>query len=414
MLRALALAVMALYLYPAVVQALGRSSVGVVFGRYSWEAAGMILAHVLGYAAGVWAWRTRRESWLCAVVAYFGFASLAVIGSNAVQDAWGMPAALIGVRFLCGAGLVWGAFRLAASKAWLLALGTCFIAASAADAGLGIWQMTRPASEGPLGAQLRVGYDLRTAGPRDILLIGDSFVWGVGVEVSQRMGDKLEEKLRAAQKTGRVFSLGLAGENVGGYARILRRVPRGARAGRVILAYYHNDMIPAGGVQERFKAGFGALRSRTSPLLGLVSDALARGRMQDVGQYHRQLFAQYDPRERTYALRWKQLGNALDECAALSRRLSDAPPVFVILPVTEDYTEYYFAEVHARLAALANDRGFEVWDLYPAFKATLKDGTRFRTSQWDNHYDARAHEAAAEAMAAMLLRKEGKDEYSKN
>src|SRR5215468_303609 len=86
----------------------------------------------------------------------------------------------------------------------------------------------------------RTAMDLGNLSEEDIVLVGDSFVWGWGVPIEQRVGDVLERKLGGP----RVYSLGIPGADVGDYNRQILDIPAGKRAKHVIVLFCDNDMPP--------------------------------------------------------------------------------------------------------------------------------------------------------------------------
>jgi lysophospholipase L1-like esterase len=92
----------------------------------------------------------------------------------------------------------------------------------------------------------------------------------------------------------------------------------------------------------------------------------------------------------------------LDQSIARFRELalarSDAPPLFLILPLMVDFRTYPLRAAHERLQALARRRGFEVLDLLPLFTERLVDGNRHLAAPNDNHFDAATHALVANAL----------------
>lgn len=86
---------------------------------------------------------------------------------------------------------------------------------------------------------LRDDLDVATAGPGDIVVLGDSFAWGWGVAAEERFSDRLRPL------TGRrVFNVATP-TNLAGYPDLLVYIDRlGGRPGRVVLAIcMENDLL---------------------------------------------------------------------------------------------------------------------------------------------------------------------------
>ncbi|MCB2102947.1 MAG: hypothetical protein KDE22_18865 [Rhodobacterales bacterium] len=86
---------------------------------------------------------------------------------------------------------------------------------------------------------LRDDKDIATATADDLLMVGDSFVFGWGVERDERLSDQLAERLHR-----RVFNLG-SPEDLEGYGKLIRWVQSmGRPVGKVILAVnMGNDLV---------------------------------------------------------------------------------------------------------------------------------------------------------------------------
>jgi hypothetical protein len=83
---------------------------------------------------------------------------------------------------------------------------------------------------GPRG--FRDSRDVSKARPGDILVAGDSFAFGWGVEENERFSNRLEAALAR-----RVFNIAIPGQDLEGYARLVRYAEKlGARASELVLA----------------------------------------------------------------------------------------------------------------------------------------------------------------------------------
>src|SRR5262249_26370461 len=127
----------------------------------------------------------------------------------------------------------------------------------------------------------REDYELRDISEQDIVIVGDSFVWGQGVRLEQTFGKVMESELRRRGSSGRVFLLGEIGIGPKRYLEIARGIPAGCRARRILVAFYHNDMPERGGGLERY-INMAHSVGRSSPFLRLIIELPLRWATPDV------------------------------------------------------------------------------------------------------------------------------------
>src|SRR5262249_11642745 len=150
-------------------------------------------------------------------------------------------------------------------------------------------------------------YDLGAVTADDIVLVGDSFVWGYGVDKDEAFGFRLQALYQAEGRPTKVYSLGVGGWDPPEYVECLARGPRDVRGRRGVLSYYMNEM-PFKDLSLwdcRFQAihilGVG------SPLMQLLGDVNDNVPSPFIDTYHRFLVERYDPADPTFRSRWEQL-----------------------------------------------------------------------------------------------------------
>jgi len=386
------------YAYPVLRMLLARSEVPIVLGRYSFSFFVFILVNLSVIGLILWAWRRHHHSLL-----QFGF--LALIGmtvllpmNNQLRYLTGVVALMPAVRLTAGIGCALAEFdrhrrRAVPPRPFWIVLGVAFFALSLVDYAL--VAVLAIGDRSPEGG-LRVEYDLREVSDRDVVLVGDSFVWGEGVQLDERFGNRLEALFDEAGERTRVYSLGETGIGLLQYEALLSEVaPR--QAGQVIVAFYMNDMPPPEMLRRRvqdfaeaFGRGFASAR--------LVGDKLARLLSGDVHAYHRFVTESYDETSDTYEARWSLLQERIRTLGHLSAERSSRPPLLMIIPIMVDFRDYPLVDAHRQVAEVAREAGFDVEDLLPVFEEALVDGDAHRASPDDNHFDARTHELVARTL----------------
>jgi hypothetical protein len=246
-------------------------------------------------------------------------------------------------------------------------------------------------------------YALGQITPDDIVLVGDSFVWGHGVKKSERFGNVLQDLYEREGRRVRVYSLGVRGAGPERDLESLARVPADRRAGTVILSFYPNDLEPR--PKRRSKAL--ALLERATWALGRSSlafrglhDILGRIESPSLDRYHQSVVDDYGRADPTFATRWADLTADLDRFATLAKPRSSTRPLLLIIPLMVDFRAYPLETAHEALRATAEGLGYDVLDLLPAFRSELGDGSKFRVHPRDNHFDARVH-----ALVAALIKR---------
>ncbi len=324
-----------------------------------------------------------------------------------------------------------------------------------------------PGSHGRLvSPEFDVEYRINQRGLRDsethpsgapgkrLLLLGDSFAEGWGVDIEQAVSEQLEERLSDGGIPGEVFNLGVAGYGTDQQLLLFQRLWRAYSPDIVLLLFYGNDLwnnaLNRGigierGYKPRFVLGPGnGLRLTGVPVRrtrywDLDGDLPMDQRVSRYAyeNWHlavllRKAFAPEVPaaqrREFYLALygtgpdsdrfekAWKITERLLLEFDTEVRR-ADAELLLVYVPAIvqierEDWQakvsqygmleeEYALDKPNRRLAAAAADHGIPFLDLSPAFLAAAVTETLFHR---DSHWNAAGHALAADTIAEFLHR----------
>lgn len=377
-----------------------RSATPVVLGRYS----ATLFAYQLWNIAGLGLLIAPARRGRVRVVGYLVVIASTFVApiNESVRHIPGIQAALPAVRLLAGLAMIAAEFDRyrggrRPARGFALAAGVAVASLSVLDLALCGWVWCSSGFEEDYEGY-RDLYDLGAVTPDDVVLVGDSFVWGHGVPKSRRFGNDLERLYAGEDRRVRVFSLGVRGAGLPRYIESLGRVPEGRKAGAVIVAFYPNDMParprPGSTLLRAFQDATWAL-GRSSLTFRACHDVAGRIEAPSLGHYHRSVVEDFQEDEPTFGRRWSELADALDRFARLAGRRSPGRPMLLILPLMVDYRTYPLTEAHDRLTKTAGALGYDVLDLLPDFRAELGDGRRFRVSPADNHFDARVHELVA-------------------
>lgn len=385
------------------------SETPIVLGRYSYQAAALIVVCAGVYAAAAVGVAVSRRRPLSAIEAVALLAlillTFVVPGSNAVQRVPLVQYLLPAVRMLAAAALVAresARFRTAGRpNGPMLAAAMMLLVWASSDLVVAAATRRTPPHARASSTAFRTSYDLEAIPAGAVVLVGDSFVWGQGVAADETLGAQLEQRLAASGRRAPVYSLGVVGAGLTTYLDVAAAIPADRRARRIALVFYMNDMPPAPRMADTFRNQMITL-GVGSPTLRIVGDLAGRSLTPTLDDYHARVAADYDASAPTFAGRWEALGAQLGEFADRARSRSAEPPLFVVLPLMVDFGAYPLSEAHGRLAALARTAGFEVIDLLPVFRAQLGDGRRHLAAAGDNHFDAFTHGVVAQSLAAII------------
>lgn len=242
----------------------------------------------------------------------------------------------------------------------------------------------------------------RSPGVRRIVVLGDSYTLGVGVEFPETFTKRLEARLNRAGGAVEVINFGVSGYNTVMELATFREVAAQFRPDLVIVAYVPNDaerVGPAGELQ-----GDGSAQSILN---------IAHQRLRDTSMLYRYLspkigtaFRLFDARYavgatnqilRSYdegAPGWIESRRALLDIAGEAQKIG-APTLVVVLPMMVDFATSPFGPAHERITQFCKDHGIDVLDLLPRFE-------RERASDLvvflDGHPNSRAHRIFADGI----------------
>jgi hypothetical protein len=392
-----------LFAYPLVGLLSSTSQYPVVLGRWSPALAAILALCIAAYVvAGVASW-SRRDGMLKLALLLVVVLSYALPSSNAAQRLVAIQYVLPGVRLLAaGAWLVmelhaWrerrrvGPFMAAALVLGIFALG---------DLGLALATRARPPHAKAADEGFRSTAD-RAPPHGATVIIGDSFVWGQGVEASERFGDRLQARWAASGEAHPVVSLGLVGAGVTDYQHLVRRASPERPARQIVLSFYANDMPPKERAVVRLHYQLIAL-GVGAPTLRLLGDVLARRAAPTMDGYLTSVIEDYDPSEASFASRWGYLKRSLASIRSDAAARSVEPPVLLLLPLMMDFDPYPLQAGHDRVHALGRELGYSVVDMLPVFRRELGHGRDYLVAPDDNHFDARVHDLVAATLAERL------------
>ena len=396
-----------LFLYPAVALFAGTSEFPSFFQKYSYGAAAFNLMTLALYACFIAGVIWRASLLVTAVTLALIVLTYAVPASNNLLILPGTLPLLAAIRLAASISLVGIALlgmRRGESGASMVALlaGAVFFIPSAIDTGFLFSRNFRaPDATTSIGVGYRTTHDLSKLTDHDIVIVGDSFVWGQGVEIEQRFGDVLQTKLRQADPKANVYSLGIIGVGLKDYVKSVRDVPQGARARRLIDAFYQNDMPPMDtldGWMERLSLAVG----RSSVSARLLLDAVRLSFAPNVDQYIKSLLDNFDEGGTDFPARWQTLVAYFNSLYALSAEHSIEKPILVIIPALAEGDREKWLSVHRRLARAAADAGFQVLDLFPDFKVGTPETLRYRLVPNDLHFTVEGNRLVADRLFDLL------------
>ena len=238
--------------------------------------------------------------------------------------------------------------------------------------------------------ELREGEDvLRVAA------LGDSYTFGFGVHAEQAWPHRLEQLLNRDELRYDVLNFGVGGYSTRDEALVLehKALPLHPRA--VVLAYYLNDpeTDPVQPLHRAFHPTAWWQHSVALRFIAMHANDFAMRRYGD-GDYHRYLH--FHPGK------WGSVVKGFERMAALVGA-AGIPLLVAIFPRTPSgsgWSDYRHADLHARVAAAAEQNGLRVVDLLEVF--AQHDPERLRLGRNDRHPTPFGHAVAALALHAPL------------
>jgi lysophospholipase L1-like esterase len=242
----------------------------------------------------------------------------------------------------------------------------------------------------------------RAGGERRVLVIGDSFAFGFGIDDRARtFPAALEAELSSAHPTD-VFNAGVPGADSERELAVLEQTLPRVDPDLVLLAWFVNDAESNACKQEYVQQ---------SRLLPLISDVLLR---------HSALWRRLEPALVAVCVRCGAKASYLDHL----RRLYDAPSgarwsqraafigllerarhgdrhvAVVLFPLVEDFDDHPLAEVHTLLRATCAQAGVPCFDLHDVLRHEPAES--LQTSALDHHLNEKGCALAARAVARFV------------
>lgn len=269
----------------------------------------------------------------------------------------------------------------------------------------------RPSGYAPVNTARAVSKPRNSLGYRDLeralakppgverlVVLGDSFTWGAGVDFDDVYPQRLERAL--SRRRGRpveAVSLALPGFDTDDELAVLETQGFSYEPDLVLLGFVLNDAEDAASAERRRAEDW--IRDRAGEPGLLQRSALLRF----VG---RRLWATRETKRRVEAYRamyaagapgFAASRKALDTMGALCRGRG-VPLVVAIFPLFGNPLDegYPFTDVHAKVAAAAARAGARVVDLLPAYRGLRSD--LLRVDAEDEHPNEIAHRIAAKAI----------------
>lgn len=239
----------------------------------------------------------------------------------------------------------------------------------------------------------------KPAGTRRLLVMGDSFAWGAGIEHEDTWALRLERGLRRRRgEPWEAINLALPGLSASDYAAQLPGEGLRYAPDVLILGWVLNDAE----TKEEMKARERSYVERARRAGPLDASALFRFVRRRLGAsldarervaYHRRLYAEGDPG-------WREASRALKAMGALCRERG-LPWLVAVFPMFGDPLDerYPFADIHAQVGRAAAESGARAVDLLPAYR-----GLRSELLVVDGVRDEHPNEIAHRIAASVLLR----------
>ncbi len=310
-------------------------------------------------------------------------------------------------------GVVPGSTKRAELLLALASLLVSMVVAEAVTRSLGLGK-PRPTGYAPVntarGTKQRLnsrGYrdretaEVKPAGSRRVVSLGDSFAWGAGVELEDAYPERLERILnRRRPEPWEVVNLARPGMNTVDQAVQLAAEGMALSPDVVLLGYVLNDAEETSVAEARQAASWAPPR----PWGPLGRSALASwvwGRLWATAEGRRRV-AGYRSLYRDDAVGWLQAREALAAMGRLCQRRG-VPFLVAIFPLFGNPLDesYPFVEIHSRVAEAAEAVGARVVDLFPMYQGLrwevlVVDGVD------DEHPNEIGHRLAAAAIRPVL------------
>jgi GDSL-like Lipase/Acylhydrolase family len=392
-------------LYPAIALLATGSEIPIFFNLYSRDLlllnTIMVLSYVTVLAAFWLNWRGLQFATVLTVSLLMLIAT-----NNAMRDFPGFDATTQLVRFTGGLSLIVISFLANKQERsrWSgigLGIGAIVLLTALIDFSFSFAGQLLPADkQNQIYGRYRTAMDFSKVTEEDIVLVGDSFVWGAGVPVELRFGDVLERKLGGAQGP-RVYSLGIVGAGIGEYNRQILDIPVGNRARRVIVFFYANDMPPRVNLRDSIER-VGVIVGQRSITARALADIVRFAITPSPDVYARALLDSFAEDDGTFGFRWSLLTDSLQTLHQRAVERSRESPTLIILPMLVDFDVASFDKPHRRVAELAEKIGFRVLDTTPTFRSTGQKAEHFRAASNDLHLNERGNAIVADILMGII------------
>lgn len=243
---------------------------------------------------------------------------------------------------------------------------------------------------------------------RRIVVLGDSYAFGAGVELASTFSKRLERRLNESGRPSEVINFGVSGYNTTLELATFEEVAAAFEPDLVIVAYVLNDAerygedLPVTGSSHADVASlltrvhlfikdhsllYRYLAPGAATLLGRFTGRYAVGMTHEIG-------LAYDD----HSPGWIESRQALLDIAAEAHRIG-ADVLVVVFPMMVDFSAYPLAHVHRTVTEFAQGHDIATLDLLPLF--TGRDAADL-TVFLDGHPNARAHAIFADGIFEYL------------
>jgi lysophospholipase L1-like esterase len=236
---------------------------------------------------------------------------------------------------------------------------------------------------------------------RRILMLGDSFTWGIGVMDDEAIFARLLEKQLGVE----ILNGGRPGSVTGQWIELWRHVGPAFDPDLVVLVYFLRDVMRPRPITmiDRVRRDLAAEHEKSwlyrwSALARLIQDQRDR---RTLGRYYatQYLDAYVGDERATEGWRLAQWNLAVIQNEAQARGI---PTVLVVFPLLIDLDRepYPFQPIMDQVETFARKRAMPALSLLPVFRG--RDARTLWVSPVDQHPNAEGHALAAAAMAPFL------------
>lgn len=226
-----------------------------------------------------------------------------------------------------------------------------------------------------------------------ILVLGDSFTFGFGIPQQEVFPVVLEEELKDQGQDYTVLNLAVPGYAIKDEVATLEHKGLTWKPETIVLGYVLNDpeVEPIQQIPSYFREPSWWQHSHVLRLMARAKkriEILSKGG----GDYYQYLHS--DRRS------WESVVEGFEDIRHMADR-SDARVILLIFPdLWHNWDTYPYPDLHERVSALGEDRGFVVVDLFDYF--SVYPPADLRLSETDGHPNELAHTLVARALMETL------------